>query len=123
MLKECDPDLVKFEMDVAWATVAGVDPVKYFAANPGRFALLHVKDLKKKSMKKIQGRNATKAKKAQPIGDEVLEDVGSGSIDWKKVLGAANKYGTVHYIVEHDSPADPILSIRRSFAYLHALTV
>jgi hypothetical protein len=46
-----------------------------------------------------------------------------GSIDWKKVLGAAKKHGTIHYVVEHDSPADPIASIRNSFSYLNALTV
>jgi sugar phosphate isomerase/epimerase len=122
LLKECDPELVKFEMDVAWAVAAGVDPVKYFASHPGRFPLLHVKDLKKKNAKKAKDKIAKK-KDAKPAGDEILADVGKGSIDWKKVLGAANKYGTVHHVVEHDSPADPIASIKNSFAYLQALTI
>ncbi len=122
LLKECDPELVKFEMDVAWAVAAGADPVKYFTAHPGRFPLLHVKDLKKKEAKRGKDKGA-KGKSAPPAGDEILEDVGSGSIGWKKVLGAAKKHGTVHYVVEHDSPADPEASIRKSFAYLQALTV
>jgi sugar phosphate isomerase/epimerase len=122
LLNECDPDLVKFEMDVAWAVAAGVDPVKYFAAHPGRFPLLHVKDLKKKNAKKSKDKDA-KGKGAKSAGDEILEDVGKGSIDWKKVLGAAKKHGTIHHVVEHDSPADPVASIRRSFAYLNALTI
>jgi sugar phosphate isomerase/epimerase len=42
LLKECDPELVKLEMDLAWATVAGQDPVAYFTKYPGRFPLVHV---------------------------------------------------------------------------------
>ena len=120
LLKECDKDLVKFEMDVAWAVAAGADPAKYFAAHPGRFPLLHVKDLKKKTAKKPA---AKKGKAAPPSGDDLLEDVGSGSINWKKVLAAAKKHGTIHHVVEHDSPADPVASIRKSYAYLSALTI
>ncbi len=121
LLKECDPALVKFEMDVAWATAAGADPVAYFAKHPGRFPLLHVKDLKKKAAKKPPVKGAKKG--APPSDEDVLEDVGSGRIDWKKLLGAAKKHGTVHYVVEHDSPAEPLVSIRKSYAYLSALTV
>jgi len=113
LLKETDPKLVKFEMDVAWATAAGADPAAYFAKYPGRFPLLHVKDLKK-----IAKNDSTK-----PAGDDLLEDVGSGRIDWKKLLRAAKKHGTVHHVVEHDSPADPVASIRKSYAYLSTLTV
>jgi hypothetical protein len=29
----------------------------------------------------------------------------------------------VHHVVEHDSPADPVASIRKSYAYLSTLTV
>ena len=47
LLKECDPKLVKMEMDLCWITAAGADPVKYFNLYPGRFPLVHVKDLKK----------------------------------------------------------------------------
>src|SRR3974390_3809211 len=47
LLKGCDAELVKMEMDLCWITAAGADPAKYFNAYPGRFPLVHVKDLKK----------------------------------------------------------------------------
>jgi sugar phosphate isomerase/epimerase len=46
LLKECDGNLVKMEMDLCWITAAGGDPLKYFNLYPGRFPLVHVKDLK-----------------------------------------------------------------------------
>src|SRR5258708_2735508 len=46
LLTKCDASLVKMEMDLCWITAAGSDPVKYFNMYPGRFPLVHVKDLK-----------------------------------------------------------------------------
>ena len=46
LLKMCDPKLVIMEMDLCWITAAGADPLKYFNEYPGRFPLVHVKDLK-----------------------------------------------------------------------------
>ena len=39
LLASTDPKLVKMEMDLCWATVGNQDPLKYFAAYPGRFPL------------------------------------------------------------------------------------
>ena len=47
LLEECDPKLVKMEMDLCWIYVGGQDPFKYFKKYPGRFPLVHVKDLTK----------------------------------------------------------------------------
>ena len=47
MLRRCDPELLKMEMDVFWATYAGQDPLDYFQKHPGRFPLLHIKDFKR----------------------------------------------------------------------------
>ena len=44
MLENTDPQYVFFQMDVYWAVNGHVSPVNYFKANPGRFALLHIKD-------------------------------------------------------------------------------
>src|SRR5215468_1419518 len=48
LLNTLDPKLVKFEMDCFWVTHAGQDPVVYFKKYPGRFPLLHIKDMKGK---------------------------------------------------------------------------
>ena len=46
MLTRCNPELLKMEMDVFWATYAGQNPLEYFQKYPGRFPLLHIKDFK-----------------------------------------------------------------------------
>ena len=45
-LSQLSPD-IKMELDLCWATKAGVDPVELFKKHPGRFELWHVKDLDK----------------------------------------------------------------------------
>ncbi|GAB3162941.1 sugar phosphate isomerase/epimerase family protein [Telluribacter humicola] len=44
LIKNTDPGLVFFEMDVYWAVMGQCDPVTYFKRYPGRFPLLHIKD-------------------------------------------------------------------------------
>ena len=114
LLKECDASLVKMEMDLCWITAAGGDPLKYFARYPGRFPLVHVKDLK--TLPKIT------AGGAQNYGDTVdLTEVGSGVIDWRKILAHSEQAGIKHYIVEHDHPQQPFESITKSYQYLEKL--
>jgi sugar phosphate isomerase/epimerase len=115
LLKDCDRNLVKMEMDLCWITAAGGDPLKYFAEYPGRFPLVHVKDLKTKP-------NVTSGG-AQNYGDTVdLTEVGSGIIDWKRIFAHSQQAGIKHYIVEHDHPKQPIESITKSYEYLSKLT-
>src|SRR6476620_189781 len=112
LLEECDPKLVKMEMDLCWIMVGGQDPLKYFKRYPGRFPLVHVKDLTKIPK--------TDASGGQNFGDSLDEmtEVGSGMIDWKKILAQSDKAGIKHYFVEHDHPKDPFASIKTSYEYL-----
>jgi sugar phosphate isomerase/epimerase len=114
LLEQCDPNLVKMELDLCWITTAGQDPVKYFDRYPGRFPLVHVKDVK--TLPKITTGGA------QNFGDTVdLTEVGSGIIDWKKIFAHSEKAGIKHYIVEHDHPKQPFESIKISYEYLNKL--
>ncbi len=115
LLKECDANLVKMEMDLCWITVAGADPLKYFDRNPGRFPLVHVKDMKKLPPVSAAG--------GQDFGDSLkdMTAVGSGIIDWKKIFLQSDKAGIKHYIVEHDKPENPFESITSSYQYLNKL--
>ena len=114
ILRQCDPKLVKMELDLCWITAAGADPVKYFNLYPGRFPLVHVKDLKKIPPISTGG--------AQNFGDTVdLTEVGSGIIDWKRIFAQSDKAGIKLYIVEHDHPTAPFDSIKTSYEYLSKL--
>jgi len=115
LLEGCDPQLVKMEMDLCWISAAKGDPVKYFDQYPGRFPLVHVKDLK--SLFKVTTGGA------QNLGDTVdLTEVGSGIIDWKRIFAHSDTAGIKYYIVEHDRPKQPFESIKTSYDYLSKLT-
>jgi sugar phosphate isomerase/epimerase len=115
LLALCDKDLVKMELDLCWITVGGSDPLKYFAQYPGRFPLVHVKDVKKLPPVTQAG--------TQDFGSSLkdMTEVGSGIIDWKKIFVHSEQAGIKHYIVEHDHPAQPFESIRISYEYLNKL--
>ncbi len=116
LLDSTDPKFCNIEMDIGWLCVAGQDPVSYFNRYPGRFPLVHVKDMSK--LPKITaGTNVAKL----PHQEIEIADVGSGLIDWKKIFASADKAGIQHYFVEHDSPKDDIASITNSYNYLAKL--
>jgi sugar phosphate isomerase/epimerase len=104
LLAETDPKRVRFEMDLYWTIKAGRDPLEYFGQWPGRFPLVHVKDM-----------DATPRK--------FFTDVGAGIIDFRRIFGRAKQAGIQHYFYEQDeTPGDPFASARASHDYLRALT-
>ena len=100
LLDETDPDLVEFELDLAWIHVAGYSAVEYFKRHPGRFPLWHVKDM---------------------TAEGEMVDVGDGDMDFAPIIEHASVGGTRYGFVEHDNPADSAESIRRSLAATKAL--
>jgi len=114
LMKSLDPKLIQFEMDCFWVTHAGHDPVELFKKHPGRFPLLHIKDLKDHPP-------ATQEFDAR-IG--LFAEVGHGTIDWKRIFAAAPQGGMKYFYVEQDEcEHPPFESIKMSFDYLKALTV
>jgi len=66
LLTQISPDILKMELDLGWATVAGQDPVEMFRKSPGRYPLWHVKDM--------------------IIVEKMPTEVGNGSVDFKEYL-------------------------------------
>ena len=104
LLKNTDPKLVTYEMDLYWMTKGGHDPLEYFRKYPGRITLVHVKD-------------AT----AAPALD--MADVGKGTIDFPKIFAYDAAHGShiAHAFVERDDATklpDPFASVATSYAYL-----
>lgn len=114
LLERCDPALVKIELDLAWISAAGKDPVDYLTRYPGRFPLVHVKGLSERP----DAGAATPFDQIMPY----LADVGAGNvIDWTRVFAAAKAAGTSHYFIEHDVPTDPFASLKASYDYVRSL--
>jgi sugar phosphate isomerase/epimerase len=100
LLTSTDHDNVKMEMDLYWMTKAGQDPIAFFNKYPGRFPLLHMKDM-----------DSTPEKK--------FTEVGNGVIDFKKILAQSKKAGVKYFFVEQDiCPGDPFDSIAKSISYI-----
>lgn len=100
LLVETDPALVRFEIDLYWATKAGRDPLAYLQKYPKRFPLVHLKDM---------------------AADRSITEVGHGMIDFRRILAEAERAGMVHCFVEHDDPKDPMRSIETSLGHLRQL--
>jgi sugar phosphate isomerase/epimerase len=100
LLAETDPALVAYEMDIYWVVNGGGDPLDLLRRFPGRFKMLHVKD-------------------SMGAPDHKMADVGAGTIDFKRIFAAAKD--AEHYFVEHDQPADPIMSATASYRALAAM--
>jgi len=98
LMDATDPSLVKVELDVYWAKVAGVDPLTYLNRLDGRAPLLHVKDMTA----------------AEP---HTFEIVGEGIIDFGPIFEAGAQQGVDWYIVEQDvCPRGELESVRMSCA-------
>jgi len=110
LLRLTDPNLVKFQLDCGWMVSAGYDPVAYLEKHPKRYRLLHIKDLKADSPRG---------------GIAHTTEVGSGTIDWKKIFAAARRTEVAGYYVEQEPPYErpQLESARISYNYLHGLTV
>lgn len=108
LMKNTDPDSVDFEMDIYWVVTAGHDPIEWLKKYPNRFKLSHVKD-RSKTPGADNGRNSV--------------DLGTGSIDFSKVLKVAGKMGMEHFIVEQEfyPNGTPLEAVKADAAYMKSL--
>lgn len=112
LVHECDPALVKFEIDTFWAALGGHDPVKIIRDLGARVAQVHLKDL--------PAGTAVNYNEGS-VSPETFQAVGDGSLDWSAVLAAAHAAGVVQCHVEQDHAPDPLASIVRSLRHLQSL--
>ncbi len=112
LIQETDPKLVTFQMDVLWVQFPGEDPAAWLAKYPGRWELMHLKDLKKGVATGIH-----------TGGTSVDNDVtlGTGQMNWPKILSAAKKSGVKHYFIEDESPRS-VEQIPQSLKFLETVS-
>jgi sugar phosphate isomerase/epimerase len=105
-----DPALVSFEMDAGWVAAAGHDPLALLKDHPGRFVAMHVKDIRATT-------------KPNFVFAQDPTEVGSGMIDWTRLLPAAHAAGVADFFVEQEPPFahSRLESVGISFDYLSKL--
>ena len=95
LMRETDPDLVAYQMDVFWIVHPGQDPVKLLEKYKGRWELMHLKDMKKGV------ETGVLTGKTDVSNDVVL---GTGQMDWPAILKAARRSGVKWYFIEDEAP-------------------
>lgn len=98
LMQETDPRHMAFQMDVLWVVFPGEDPAAWLQKYPGRWELMHLKDLKKGVGIGLHTGGT------DPNNDVVL---GTGQMNWPKILAAAKKSGVKHYFIEDESVDAP----------------
>ena len=93
LIKNTDPDLVFFEMDVYWVVRGQNSPVEYFKKYPNRFQMLHIKDHKE-------------------LGE-------SGMVGFDAIFKNIEPSGAKHLVVEVERyDFAPEVSVKKSLEYL-----
>jgi sugar phosphate isomerase/epimerase len=111
LLKETDPELVKFEIDCGWMKVAGGDPIHYLKKYAHRFPMIHVKDF-------------LKAPHHAAPGTRLGTELGNGFIKYGPIFAAAGLQGLEYYFVEQEAPfsrMQPLDAAKVDFEYLESV--
>ncbi len=108
LMQNTDANLVQFEMDMYWVVTAGQDPIEWMKKYPNRFTLSHIKD------REI---NATT--------NDASCMLGTGSIDYAKIIKYARKNGMQHFMVEQEkwTNSTPMDSANANAKYFKKLKV
>lgn len=110
MMNIADPGTVDFEMDMYWVVTAGQDPVTWLKKYENRFKLCHIKD---------------RQKNAGPANTDASCNLGTGMIDFQKILPVAKKCGMEYFHVEQEKwdGSTPLKSAEANAVYLRQVKV
>jgi sugar phosphate isomerase/epimerase len=95
LVKETDPKLVGFQMDVLWVVFPGQDPAKLLTAYPDRWVLMHLKDLRK-------GIKTGELTGKTDVRNDVV--LGTGQVEWRSLVEAMGKTKVEYAFIEDESP-------------------
>ena len=102
--RSTSPQNLQGEPDTYWLQAGGADSVAWCKRLNGRLPLLHLKDYA-----------------VEANGTPRFAEIGSGNLDFKAIIAAAEESGCRWFIVEQDTcPGDPFVSIKKSFDYIKA---
>ncbi len=114
---ETDPELVKFNIDVAWIHIGGEKPEEFIERYKNRCGYYHFKDALIEGKPPITTWDAIR----KAI---TWTELGKGEIDLKSAYEAAKKYNPQYIIYEQDVAQIPVLqAITESREYLKSLGI
>lgn len=111
LLRNTDPDLVHWQMDVYWVTQAGFDPVILMNRYRHRLQTLHVKDRKAGAQPSLTTNDR-----------QNFTEVGRGTLNWKGIAKAARAARIPYVFVEQDwTLGNPLDSLKISYSNLQRI--
>lgn len=110
MMENTDPEYVNYQMDVLWAHFGGGNPEHLLKKYGERWVSLHLKDLKKGTLKDHTGLTS---------GDNDVI-LGTGELNILGIIKEANKLGIKYMFIEDES-SDPLYQVPESIKYLKSL--
>lgn len=102
LIEKLDPNLVKFELDVFWASIGGYDPLALMDRLQGRIRLLHLKDKKTGAADEFD---------ESVIPHDVYKELGQGEIEMTAIIDKAVALNVEHCFVEQDRSPNPLKSV------------
>lgn len=117
IIENTDPKKVFLEMDLFWTVAGGVDPIAFLQKYPGRYKMMHVKNMKQKVRFSGDGSDSRQWIELFPQ----MSTVGEGVLDIKGIIQAAKKSGMEHFFVEQDMVQSPEVALKKSFDYMKSL--
>ena len=103
-VERLDPALTRLQLDVGNVAMAGKDPLVYLTRWRDRYWSFHLKDV--------------------PVMGQVRDTtIGTGKIDFARLLAAAGNLDGKLLYVEQEGSADALDSARRDYQYLRTLNV
>jgi sugar phosphate isomerase/epimerase len=110
LIRQTNPQTVHYQMDVFWFAWPGQNPIPYLRAYPGRFPLMHLKDLGKS----LKGNQTGIAPGSASVA------LGAGRVNFTAIFAAAIKAGVKRYYIEDESPLAS-RQVPESLEYLRSL--
>jgi sugar phosphate isomerase/epimerase len=100
-----DKDTLNFTLDTYWVQMGGGDVCEWLDKLKGRVECIHLKDLEMVGM------------------EQRMAPIGQGSMNFAKIVKAAEAAGTKYALVEQDNcyGRDPFECLKQSYEYLKSL--
>jgi len=119
LIDRTETDLVAFELDLFWTEKAGIDSAAFIRKHPSRFPLWHIKDMNKQDTAPVIGPEYDNRPALEIAMGITYTEVGTGSIDFHKIIAEKQAAGLQLAYVEQDIISiDPFDSITESLNYV-----
>jgi sugar phosphate isomerase/epimerase len=103
LLERTDPSVVRMQLDTGNLAMAGTNPHEYMTRFGSRYWLFHIKDVPR-------------------LGATHDTELGSGAIDFSRLLASIDRIDEKHLFVEQETYSGaPLESMRRDYAYISKL--